>query len=200
MADGEGKRWNNYMGIPKHLIEIKGEPILARTVRLLTENGIPKENIIITSRDERYNYATRIEQTVRDCEIDRFEESVIDGPICYIYGDVYYSDASIKTIVNLEVDDIHFFGSEWEIFAIKINNVQKFLDHKHLVKAEYMNNNIPRCIGWEIYRSLNGISLLTTYDEHHITDMYTYLLDETFDFDSREDYEWWINEYRSIYE
>ena len=34
MADGEGKRWGNYLGIPKHLIEIDGEPIIKRTVRL----------------------------------------------------------------------------------------------------------------------------------------------------------------------
>ena len=46
MADVDGKRWNNYIGIPKHLIEINGEPILARTVRLLKENGI--DDIVIT--------------------------------------------------------------------------------------------------------------------------------------------------------
>ena len=29
MADGKGSRWNNYMGIPKHLIEIDGESLQA---------------------------------------------------------------------------------------------------------------------------------------------------------------------------
>lgn len=37
MADGGGTRWNNYMGIPKHLVEIDGEPLLGHTVRLLRE-------------------------------------------------------------------------------------------------------------------------------------------------------------------
>ena len=59
MADGQGTRWNNYMGIPKHLIEIDGEPIIARTVRLLNE--IAKErgedaDVIITSHDARYDF------------------------------------------------------------------------------------------------------------------------------------------------
>lgn len=75
MADGDGKRWSNYLGVPKHLIEINGETLLARIVRLLKENGIQDKDIIITARDERYNYADRIPQTDRDCEIDRFEES-----------------------------------------------------------------------------------------------------------------------------
>ena len=35
MADGKGKRWNYYNDIPKHLIEIDGETLLERTVRLL---------------------------------------------------------------------------------------------------------------------------------------------------------------------
>jgi len=85
MADGDGKRWNNYLGIPKHLVEINGEPIIKRTVRLLKENGV--NNIIITSRDERYNFAKRIPQSNRDCEIDRFEETIIppEGDICFLY-------------------------------------------------------------------------------------------------------------------
>ena len=61
MAAGKGTRWNNYLGIPKHLIEINGETLLARTTRLLKENGI--KNYIITSSDERYKqYGTTIPQ------------------------------------------------------------------------------------------------------------------------------------------
>ena len=53
MADGKGTRWNNYHNIPKHLIEIGGETLLARTVRLLRENDA-RADIVITSHDPRY--------------------------------------------------------------------------------------------------------------------------------------------------
>lgn len=87
MADGEGKRWGDYLGIPKHLVKINGEPLIARTVRLLKENGVT--DIIITSRDSRYDFegTTRIAQSVRDCEIDRFEESTLStrGDRCMLH-------------------------------------------------------------------------------------------------------------------
>lgn len=87
MADGEGKRWGDYLGIPKHLVKINGEPLIARTVRLLKENGVT--DIIITSRDSRYDFegTTRIAQSVRDCEIDRFEESTLStcGDRCLLH-------------------------------------------------------------------------------------------------------------------
>lgn len=48
MAAGEGKRWNNFLGVPKHLIEINGETLLERTTRLLKENGV--DDFVITDR------------------------------------------------------------------------------------------------------------------------------------------------------
>ena len=53
MADGKGSRWKNYRGMPKHLVKIKGETLLARTVRLIKELDGESE-VIITSHDDRY--------------------------------------------------------------------------------------------------------------------------------------------------
>ena len=185
MADGEGKRWHNYLDLPKHLVEIGGEPIIGRTVRLLKENGIT--DIIITARDERYNFADRQPQSDRDCEIDRFDEKVIEecNEICYLYGDVYYSEEAIKMIINTPVDDCLFFGSTAEIFAIKIMNIPFFMEHKHRVKKLFMEGEIDRYIGWEIYRSIHSIP----FNQHIITDRYKKILDGTDDIDYPEDYE-----------
>lgn len=107
MAAGKGKRWNNYLGIPKHLVEINGETLLGRTTRLLKENNIT--DFVITGNDERYaKYGKLIPQTDKDCEIDRFEESIVNGSVCYLYGDVYYTENAIKTIINTNTDDIKF--------------------------------------------------------------------------------------------
>lgn len=188
MCAGKGTRWGNYLGVPKHLIEINGETLLGRTTRLLKENGIT--NYIITGSDERYKkYGKLVPQTDNDCEVDRFEITN-EEEICYLYGDVYYTEKAIKTIVNTDTNDILFFGSEMEIFAIKVKDKEKFLWHKKNVKKRYLNGEIWRCIGWEVYRSLNDIP----FDQHIIQNMYCKILDETDDIDYPEDYEKFVKE------
>lgn len=183
MAAGKGTRWNNHLGVPKHLIEINGETLLGRTTRLLKENGI--NDYIITSSDERYKQYGKTEpQRDNDCEIDRFQV-VNDKEICYLYGDVYYTEEAIKTIINTKTEDILFFGSHVEIFAIKIMNRDLFYEHKNKVKDLYMSGKINRCIGWEVYRSLHKIP----FNEHRIIDRYVYIEDGTDDIDYPEDYE-----------
>lgn len=182
MAAGQGKRWSNYLGIPKHLIEINGETLLERTTRLLKENGI--EDYVITGHDERYaKYGKLIPQTNNDCEIDRFEE--FDEPVCYLYGDVYYTEEAIKTIIKHENRDVLFFGSNFEIFAVKVNNLEFFYSNKNRIKELYLKGVIGRCIGWEVYRSINGIP----FKQHLITTRYIKILDGTDDIDFPEDYE-----------
>lgn len=182
MAAGKGTRWNNYLGVPKHLIEINGETLLARTTRLLKENGI--KDYIITSSDERYKqYGTTIPQTRNDAEIDRFEY-VNDNEVCYLYGDVYYTDEAIKTIINTKAQDVLFFGSHVEIFAVKIIDKDMFYAHKKKVKELYMQGRINRCIGWEVYRSIHKIP----FNQHIITNRYVYIEDGTDDIDYPEDY------------
>ena len=53
MADGKGTRWNNYQNIPKHLIQIDGETLLARTTRLLKEYE-PTCQVFITTNNTEY--------------------------------------------------------------------------------------------------------------------------------------------------
>lgn len=182
MADGDGKRWNNYLGKPKHLIEINGETLIGRTARLLRENGI--NDFIITTRDRRYaQYGKTKPQSFRDAEIDRFEE--VNKPVCYLYGDVYYTDQAIKTIVHKRPKDVLFFGSEEEIFAVKVKDLDLFYRNRNDVKRLFRQGWITRCIGWEVYRSINNIPL----EEHRITDRYIKILDGTDDIDYPEDYE-----------
>lgn len=182
MAAGEGKRWNNHLGIPKQLIEINGETLLKRTTRLLKENGIT--NYIITGSDKRFSeYGRLVTQTNNDCEVDRFE--FFNEPVCYLYGDVYYTEKAIKTIINAQVEDIMFLGSDQEIFAVKVKNLELFYKHKDIVKKMYLDRKINRCIGWEVYRSLNNIP----FDQHIINNRYILINDETNDIDYPEEYE-----------
>lgn len=188
MCAGKGKRWKNYLGIPKHFVKINGETLIGRTTRILKEHNI---DYVITSSDKRYKkYGITIPQSSNDCEVDRFENTK-DKEICYLYGDVYYTDEALDTIINTLTNEILFFGSDEEIFAIKIINKPLFMKHKNRVKRLYLKNKIERCIGWEIYRSLNNIP----FNEHIINERYYLIDDGTDDIDYPEDYEHFVSKY-----
>ena len=166
------------------MVEVGGEPLIGRTTRLLKENGV--NDYIITCNNGIYaQFGQTFEPTKYDCEIDRFEDTFLEKPVCFLYGDVFYTEAAIKTILETSNDDILFFGSEGEMFAIKITNYKHFKQVKALIKKLYLNGLLDRCICWEIYRYLHGIP----FKEHIITGDYIKILDGTDDIDFTWDYE-----------
>ena len=54
MCAGNGTRWNNYLGVPKHLINIGGETLIERVVRLLRNNNVGDIYITVKDNDPRY--------------------------------------------------------------------------------------------------------------------------------------------------
>ncbi len=185
MADGKGTRWQNYNDIPKHLIEIGGETLLGRTVRLLGQMDAGAE-VIITSHDPRYEFpgARRYEPRHNLLEIDRFTEELIEDNICFLYGDTYYSEDAIATIANAEPEDILFFGNERAIVAIKIADGEKFRYHVDRVRKLFLDGKIEKCIGWQVYQSFLGLA----FGEKNIDAKFVLLKDGTEDFNSPEDY------------
>ena len=102
---------------PRQLIEINGEKLIQRTIRLLKENGI--KDIIVTSHDKRFDNlgAARYEPLFNDYKpkenegywLSAFPIELIDEPLTFLLGDVYYSENAIKTIVNTKTASILFF-------------------------------------------------------------------------------------------
>jgi choline kinase len=184
MADGEGKRWGNFGGVPKHLIEVDGETLLFRTVRLLKENGA--DDIIITSHDPRYEIfgTTRYEPKSNELEIDRFTAELIDDEVCFFLGDIYYTKKAIKTIFENENDDVLFFGNKKEIFAIKVKDSKMLKYHLDRVKQCYYSGKIKRCIGWELYKSINDIPFNKPIN---LENRFIIINDKTDDFDYPKD-------------
>lgn len=117
---GGPKKWNNYLGVPKHLIPIKGEPLIHRTQRLLLENDA--QNVFVTCNKERfgkYNIdgVTPLEsiKVENDTYSDHEFKSTMgllneNGITVILYGDVYYSDKFIKHIVENKSNDWHYYG------------------------------------------------------------------------------------------
>ena len=185
MADGKGTRWDNYKYIPKHLIQFHGETLLARTVRLLHTYDSGCE-VVITSHDPRYEVpgAVRYEPKHNILEIDRFTNELIADDVSFLYGDTFYSEASIKAIVKEPTEDLLFFGNENSIVAVKVKNAALFANHVEKVRNLFIEGKIKGCKGWHVYQSFQGLP----FDQKQIAEKYIYLKDETEDFNSPEDY------------
>ena len=164
---------------PKHLTKVNGEPLVQRTIRLLKENGI--EDIAISSTDNRFdnfgvpriehanNFEVKDGKKISGYWVDAFFPT--DEPVTYLFGDVYYSRACIKTIIDTPTDDILFFAStipcrpdyfkQWEEpFAFKVINQERFKRGIAVCKKKVDRGETNRePISWELYRVLNGINI-----------------------------------------
>lgn len=124
---------------PKQLTVIKGETIVGRTIRLLKSLGI--NDIAISSNNTRFEQfgVPVLHHTNNFGNGGHWLEAFYPSsePICYLYGDVVYSEYALKTIVETETDSIQFFASAppfdkryfktWaEPFAFKVVDTKLF--------------------------------------------------------------------------
>ena len=187
MADGKGTRWNNYMGIPKHFAEISGEKLILRTVRLLHKLKQEDIEVIVTSHDQRYEFAgsRRYEPQNNRLEIDRFTEELIEDDMCFLYGDTYYTENAIQRILETQTDDILFFGNRKTIVGVKIKDSELFRKHVATVRKLYLEGQISKCIGWQVYQSL------TNQDFEKAAELgrnFIFVDEQTVDIDTEMDY------------
>jgi choline kinase len=185
MADGKGTRWNNFNNIPKHFIEIDGEKIIFRTVRLLNEMD-PACSVTVTSHDPRYDIpgSVRHEPSDNILEIDRFTEELIENNVCFLYGDTYYSEEALSTIIRTDANPLMFFGNSRSIIAVKIKDADVFKKHFSRIKALFLAGKISRCVGWQIYESFTGGDL----ESKQINGSFVRIDDSSRDFNSPADY------------
>lgn len=188
---------------PKHLLEISGEAIVARTIRLLRENGV--DDIVITATDKRFDSLGverfEHENTYRQENgtqygywLDAFYN--FGEPTVYIFGDVYFSEEAIRTIVNYNSSGNILFGSalaanklkmNWgEPFAYVVNDVDTFFDGIAAVKWLQDEGKTARMpVVWELYRYLNGLDVNI---QEVKDDTFKIIDDITIDVDSPEAY------------
>lgn len=172
---------------PKQLLKVAGEVIVERTIRLLRENGI--NDIAITTTNHEFDYldVEIIQNTTNEFEYFGKEETkksskswfkayyLMNEPVCYLHGDVYFSDEAIKKIVELPVKDTMFFccydkqdgpkdprssgGREplgykvqnYDLFNKAVNDLLQMVDDGKFT-------GFPPC-AWTVYRYINGLDL-----------------------------------------
>ena len=122
------------------------------------------------------------------------------NPACYLFGDVIYSPAAIRKIVETETDRIEFFASappfapeyikgHAEPFAFKVTDQVWFRCCIEKVKGLYMRHNFGRHpIGWELWQVIKG-TILNDIDYTN----YTVINDYTVDIDSVKDIDRFIS-------
>lgn len=188
-----GGRYGDY---PKHLIRIMGERILDRTIRLLRAYGImdiavsTNSNIIegAAIRNEvptlRHENSYEYGHEEKKAWLQAFYP--MTEPVCYIFGDVYFSEDAIRQIVQTKTDSVEFFASappfavrylkNWaEPFAFKVQNPKFFFEkieecHKYDLEGKFHRE----AVSWELWQVIKGTELdVIDYTNYHAINDYT---------------------------
>ena len=184
---------------PKQLLRLQsGETIVGRTIRLLKENGVTDIAISATDpafeglgvpvlkHDNTYNLANGTGWWV-----DGFYP--MEEPVCYLFGDVVFSDHAIKKIVHKQTTDIDFFASAspfdshyikgyCEPFAFKVENTEKFFGCIEICKKYNELRMFQRHpVAWELWQVCQGAKL------NFIARDFTVISDFTCDIDNEKD-------------
>lgn len=110
-AAGPQTKWNNHLGVPSHLVEVDGEPLLARTIR--QAQTLTKDVHLTSPDDDRYDFPGVVRHirgpegneytSTRDLWSDRSRTVLL-------LGDVYFTDAAIRVIAGGSPTDYRVFG------------------------------------------------------------------------------------------
>ena len=199
MCGGVYRDWET----PRQLLEIQGEPIVERTIRQLREAGV--SDIAISANDTRFeafgvpvlrhdNPMVVSGGRVSGCWARAFYPT--PEPACYLMGDVVFSPAAVKTIVDTPADGIRFFASvppfskryikRWaEPFAFKVEDQRRFRRAIDYVEANVSTGIFQRDpIAWELWQVIIG-GYVNDIDYGSVTPINDY----TCDVDAPEDIE-----------
>jgi hypothetical protein len=204
MAAGEGERWGNYLGVPKQLIKIDGEPILNRTIRLLRENGIYDIYVTVPEIDF-YGELDGVKQIkgTKETEIDKFLNAKEHAGAIFLWGDVFFTRKAMETICSNKKSVMFFgrvtigggIGLGWkEFFALKTNK-EIFKKAEELKKHA---SEMERCASWELYTFFTEGRIPKKKHECSTRahpEYFTEINDETEDFDYPKHYDTWIRNY-----
>lgn len=188
-----GGKYGDY---PKQLLKVMGERILERTIRLLRAYGV--EDIAVSTNSNivegvAMKNGVPVLRHANDYVYGEEESKrwlkafyPMDEPVCYIFGDVYFSEDAIRQIVRTETDSIQFFASAppfspiypktWgEPFAFKVQDTKLFFEkieecHKYDLEGRFHRE----AVSWELWQVIKGTELdVIDYTNYHAINDYT---------------------------
>lgn len=185
-----GGDYSDWWKTPRHLLEFQGEPLVARTIRLLREAGV--DDIAISATDKCFegfgvpvvSHDNSFNAGVGGHWCEAFYP--MDEPAVYLMGDVVFSSEAIKTIVRTKVKSVMFFASappfnkkyiksHAEPFGFKVIDQKRFRAAIDFVIAnEDTGIFLRRPISWELWQVLNGDCVRTiNFNNYEIINDYT---------------------------
>ena len=195
MCGGTYPKWGE---TPRQLLKLpSGETIVGRTIRLLRENGVT--DIAISTHNKAFEVCgvplLEHDNTWVAGKSGLWLEAFypMEEPVCYMFGDVVYSDRAVKAIVTTETTDIDFFASAspfdqryikdyCEPFCFKVHNTKRFFECLKICAKYYELGMFQRSpIAWEVWQVCNGGKL------NFIARDFKVISDWTCDIDSSED-------------
>ena len=188
-----------YGRTPKQLLEVMGEVIVKRTIRLLKAFGVSRDNILISSNDWRFD-RLGVKRVVHANEYIYGHEEThmwlqafypMTEPVCYVFGDVYFSEDAIRQIVQTETESIQFFASAppfadnyyktWaEPFAFKVQDTKLFFEKIEECHRLDLEGRFHReAVSWELWQVIKGTELdVIDYTNYHAINDYTCDIDD----------------------
>lgn len=212
---GEGTRWGDHRGTPKHLLQPEGERLIDRTVRLAREHGAGRVLVVAKPGDARYEVrgAERVDARLdpRNGDADKFLSSrhLWDpaGRTVVLYGDCWFDDEAMRRIITdrrrqwllwCRPGSSQVTGATaGECFAVAFwpEHHAEYEAALHRVASLWRAGRLRRCGGWETYRAMCGVpdSALRT---HRMYSRWEQVGGWTEDFDKPIDYEKWLDRRR----
>ena len=170
MAGGKEERWRNHLGCHKHLIQIAGETLIDRTIRLLRE--MCHEELYLIAKYPEYDRPGVRRISPMDLENGAVVASQdfwsTDHRTTVLFGDTYFTESAMQQISRLEAKEPTFIGRRrgsritgcpyQELFGFSLlpeNHaaVSSSIDH---VKNAMNEGVIRMCAGWSVYRPSSG--------------------------------------------
>ncbi len=181
---GSASRWEDFLGIPKQLIDTgDGIPLVQRSVNQFRA-ALPGAEIYLLTRQEEHDFKSIQGVTFisRKDNIDRrILEEVLghtskslhyDRHILLLYGDVYFSNEAVKKIrkkVLVDSTTIALFGrrslntlygntggEDFGVYA-PLDSWQLILEYHAFLKRLYIGNRLYRYGTWEFITLLSAL-------------------------------------------
>jgi len=208
LASGSGTRWGDYLGVPKHLIDIDGEALVSRTIRQFS--GYSKNVTLVCPDDQRYKFdgVTLFHPKVDwNREMDKFISSMSlwnsgDEDVVLVYGDVYFTDDAVEKAMTY-AGDWKYFCRPWaseitgkdckEIFAIYIPHHNREKVRSGILAIADLDTATG---GWALFRKLTLGKHTKGRDEDREmfnAGCHVVIDDWTEDFDYPQDYDNWAS-------
>lgn len=199
-AAGEGSRWNNFRGTSKHFTAVEGEILINRTIRQFSHHS---SDITVISKYPEIPHV-KVEPPKQGIWNDaakvwssnhlwsNTQRNII------LFGDVWFSDEAVETIINNEKDICFFLRStpskvtnkpHKEIFAIAFNG-EKIEEFRNVVQ-KVIEENKSGAGAYLIFRKICNLDNVSFKHHFKNNSMYVEINDWTEDFDYPKDLTRW---------